>query len=309
MRVGDTAAVCGVRGEILYVRNIADYSPRNHSSGRLGNNAEDEGGRTAAAVAEGRRRKEDADEMARLNLVVPNLELATGCSPAHLPGGPPSALAQTLSQRILTLLHTTHILSMDDLRIWSSPGPSPFPTSPATEKMDTSSEDDAGNEKAPAEPPLKPEIKAFWTLYIDVVFISLDGNPFDAAWSSVLGALLDTRLPQTSFEPDLDSVICSDLRSLATPLNLRSFPIPLSFGLFQSPSAEDKDVVLVDMDAFEEPLCSEKGTVVVAGEDGQGLVGVEKFGGGGIGGVQLRGLVGVAAQRWKEWRDVLGWQG
>ncbi|KAG6993973.1 hypothetical protein G7Y79_00048g083690 [Physcia stellaris] len=75
-----------------------------------------------------KRRKTETDEIARLNLLVPNIELSTGCSPAHLPGSPPSALAQTLSYRVLTLLHS-QLVEAEDLRIWHHP---PNPNDPAS---------------------------------------------------------------------------------------------------------------------------------------------------------------------------------
>ncbi|KAA6413949.1 MAG: exoribonuclease family [Lasallia pustulata] len=151
VRVGDTAVVCGVRAEILLASSIPQPPP------------------PSVTPAE----EEAAEELAALGLLVPNLTLSTGCSPAHLPGSPPSPLAQSLTQRILTLLHTSRLVSLSDLMISHQP--------PA--------------DAADAEPPPAPEIKAYWTLYIDVLFISLDGNAFDAAWGAVLAALGDTRLP------------------------------------------------------------------------------------------------------------------
>lgn len=317
VRIGSTSVVCGVRAEILYVRDIADYTARNISPpNNTKNDTQEEGDEYGGNSGEAKnRRREDADEMARLNLVVPNIELATGCSPGNLPGGPPSTLAQTLTQRTLTLLHTSQILNLSDLRIWHKPPPTASTFASSGEGMDISPTDsnaptstkDGGDTAETA-----PEIKAFWTLYIDIIFISLDGNPFDAAWSSLLAALLDTNLPQATYDLDSNTILCSPLASLAYPLRLRSFPIPLSFGVFSSSSSSSSSfskskeaIILVDMDAFEEDICAEKGTVVVSGDNGV-VVGVEKIGGGMVRGRDLRILVELAGARWREWSGVLG---
>lgn len=60
------------------------------------------------------------------------------------------------------------------------------------------------------------------------------------------------------------------------------------------------------MDAFEEDICAEKGTVVVTGDKGV-VVKVEKIGGGRVRGRELRMLVELAGGRWREWSGVLGW--
>lgn len=314
VRVGSTSVVCGVRAEILYVRDIADYTARNipPPSNTKNDDTHEEGDENGATSGEARnRRREEADEMARLNLVVPNIELATGCSPAHLPGGPPSTLAQTLTQRTLTLLHTSQILNLSDFRIWHTPPPTDSSSASSDDKMDISATE--------SNPPIStkdgsdsaPEIKAFWTLYIDIIFISLDGNPFDAAWSALLAALLDTKLPQATYDLDTNTILCSPLASLAHPLRLRSFPIPLSFGVFSSSSSSSsaskskKAIILVDMDSFEEDICLEKGTVVVSGDNGV-VVGLEKIGGGMLRGRDLKMLVELAGARWREWSGVLG---
>lgn len=325
VRIGSTSVVCGVRAEILYVRDIADYTARNippPNDSKKNTQEEEEGeddGGNSGKVRD--RRREDADEMARLNLVVPNIELATGCSPAHLPGGPPSSLAQTLTQRTLTLLHTTQLLNLSDLRIWHSPNPT---TSTFASSEDVIMDFSPNDSSDPAPPKnvkdnnddAAPVVKAFWTLYIDIVFISLDGNPFDAAWSSLLAALLDTKLPQATYDIDTNTILCSPLTSLAHPLHLRSLPIPLSFGVFPTSSSSSSSssastsksketIILVDMDAFEEDICVERGTVVVSGNNGV-VVGVEKIGGGMVRGRELRMLVELAGGRWREWRGVLG---
>ena len=175
----------------MRVEDVADYQPR-----QAGEDGEEQGGNGEGIEREERRRerrREDTEEMAHLNLLVPNLELATGCSPAHLPGGPPTALAQTLSRRIITLLHTSQLLSMRDLRIWFRPSP----LTSAERKREGEEQEEIA----------KPEVKAFWVLYIDVLFISLDGNAFDAAWLSVLAALKDVRLPKAWWDGDREMAL------------------------------------------------------------------------------------------------------
>ncbi|KAK0309653.1 hypothetical protein LTR82_015005 [Friedmanniomyces endolithicus] len=132
VRLGDTAVVCGVRAEILLASDIP-HPPSEDTS--------------------------EDDLVERLGLLVPNVELSTGCSPDHLPGNPPSTSAQALSYRVLSLMHTSNLIRPGDLSI---------------QYMEPASDDDL-----PDEGP-KTVTKAFWTLYIDVMCIALDGNPFDA---------------------------------------------------------------------------------------------------------------------------------
>ncbi|MCJ1266656.1 hypothetical protein MMC22_006541 [Lobaria immixta] len=328
MRIGDTAVVCGVRAEILLLRDIADYRPHHQQRGKTqndtNNNDHDE---EDTKKRRRQKRREDSEEMARLNLLVPNLELATGCSPAHLPGGPPSPSAQTLTQRILTLLHTSQLLDMDDLRILHHrPPPSSAPEE--VEKMETSSDDDPESDLDDPARGGGPELKAFWTLYIDMVFISLDGSPFDAAWGSLLAALRDVRLPRAYWDEDRDCVLCDPDAAVARPLTLYGLPVAISFGVFAAPSsaseaaseleggtatantnstATGKKWVLVDMDGFEEGLCAEGGTVVVdLGVEKDQVIRVEKSGGADVGVPEMKEMLRVASKRWSEWRDVLG---
>lgn len=308
-RIGDTAAVCGIRAEILLVSDIADYQPR-EGVGVLENEEQES---LSSKGEEGRRKRrseeEDADEMGRLNLLVPNVDLATGCSPAHLPGGPPSDLAQTLSQRILTLLHTSRLVNLDDLRIWYHP--SPFSGSSPDEMDTTSTGNEGGGGPGDEVENNKAEIKAFWTLYIDILFLSLDGNPFDAAWGALIAALEDVRLPRARWDADLEMVLCdSDATQLGRLLENRGLPVPLSFGVFTEENGsegEGEKWLLVDMDAFEEGLCREGGTVVVKGEKGGTveILRIEKNGGGWIGPGELRELVRLANARWNQWADVM----
>jgi exosome complex component RRP43 len=272
VRLGDTAVVCGVRGEILLAKDIP-----NAPHVDLPDEAEED-------EEEG----DDVAEVSSLNLLVPNIELATGCSPAHLPGNPPSTLAQSLSQRLLSLLHTTRLIRASDLRILHRP---------------PSSLDD--DDEAP---PL--EIAAYWTLYIDVLIISLDGNPFDAAWGAILAALQNTTLPKARWDPDLELILCSDRVSEGNKLALRGCPVAASFTVFEPGRekgiAEARNWVLADPDAFEEELSREGVTVVVDFEDGAGKVRrIEKGGGVAVGCEEMRDIVRLAHGRWAEWHSVL----
>lgn len=288
--------MCGIRAEILLVDDVADFRPRDDVSSENKQFPEEE---------RKKRSKEDADEMGKLNLLVPNVELATGCSPAHLPGGPPSSLAQSLSQRILTLLHISQLIDLHKLRIWYHP-----PSTGSPDEMDTSNSDEGGG---PAETEkAKAEIKAFWTLYIDILFLSLDGNPFDAAWGSMVAALEDVRLPRARWNPDLEMVLCdSDATNLGRLLEGRALPVPLSYGVFikdNGTEGEGGKWLLVDMDGFEEGVCKESGTMVVKGKRKETLeiIRIEKSGGGGVGHGDIRELVRLARERWNEWDYVLG---
>lgn len=151
---------------------------------------------------------------------------------------------------------------------------------------------------------VKPEIKAFWALYIDVLFISLFGSPFDAAWFSVLAALSNVRLPRAWYDSDTQTVLCSPIPSEARSLRLYDPPVALSFGVFHGEGeGRGRKWILADLDGFEEGLCREGGTVVVG--SGGRVVRVEKSGGGGVGVEEVRGLVELARGRREEWDAVL----
>lgn len=270
------------------MKDVADYQPprREVQESTDGNTGDKH-------AAKKRKLREDSAEMASLNLLVPNLELATGCSPAHMPGGPPSTLAQTLSQRLLTLMHTSRLVDIDELRIWYHP--------PKINPPDKMEEDDVDEEDT------KPSIKAFWTLYIDILFISLDGNPFDAAWGAMLAALQDVRLPKSWWDADKEVVLCDDDASMSKPLTLSRVPIAATFAVFADDRTGAK-WILADPDAFEESICKETITVVVQKQIQKpvwNVVAIEKTGGLGVGVKDMRQLVEMAQKRWKDWSEVL----
>jgi exosome complex component RRP43 len=261
--------------------------------------------------------EEDRGHIQDLNLLVPNLSLSTGCAPGFTPGAPPSALAQSLSHQILSLLHSTRLVRADDLRIWYQP-PNLYSEEfrNAGEGMDVDTEQ--------SEDP-EPEIKAFWVLYIDVMIISLAGNPFDAAWASVLAALRDTKLPKAWWDADNETILCSDNVADARKLSLRGLPIASSFCSFEGdaaagwravviPDAEEQKQkkgaqqrwILADPDGYEEGLSQERASVVVDKENGKTvIVKMEKHGGWTVDSDDLRRLVDVSAQRWDEMKRIL----
>ncbi|KAI9817528.1 MAG: hypothetical protein M1827_001138 [Pycnora praestabilis] len=274
VRIGDTAVVCGIRGEILLASDVPGY--------RVGSST------TALAAA-----NDNRNESAELNLLVPNLELSTGCSPVFLPGQPPSPLAQTLSQRILALLLSSRLVKEEDLRIWYQ-----APLS-----------DGGEGGMADGDEVLQPEVKAFWCLYIDILFISLDGNPFDAAWAAVLTALRDTKLPHAWWDSDREMILCSEEVARARRLELTAMPLAANFVVFATGKrGKAERWLLADPDTFEEGLCREVISVVVDFEgckEGR-VLRIEKSGGGVIGKAEMREIVDMAGERWKEWRKVLG---
>ncbi|WEW56747.1 hypothetical protein PRK78_002198 [Emydomyces testavorans] len=332
VRIGDTTAVCGVRGEILSTQDIPAWKVSSASavSGedalQKGNQKDDDGNQD----------DDDDSEIHAFNLLVPNLSLSTGCSPAILPGSAPSSLAQSLSHQLLSLLHSSRLIRASDLRIWSHPSltqQQPPPSQPQTE--DASMED-------PSDSPTEvPELKAFWTLYIDVLIISLAGNPFDAAWAAVIAALRDTRLPHAWWDMDNEMVLCSDRVSESRKLQLRGMPVSSSFAVFEADPVGDwrkviiaasrhkgrqnvqgamgdddgdhggvkKRWILADPDAFEESLCQERVCIVVDKEaerpDRTKILRMEKTGGFYVGKHEIKELVKLASGRWDEWQRLL----
>ncbi|KAL1970362.1 hypothetical protein VTN77DRAFT_5522 [Rasamsonia byssochlamydoides] len=321
VRVGDTAAVCGVRAEILHTEDIASWAVSSSSGARKRRKTESDN-----RADNGDDYDDDDDQIRDLNLLVPNLSLSTGCAPGFIPGAPPSALAQSLSHQILSLLHTSRLVRAEDLRIWYHP-----PDLSAIERekegeerMETEGE---AEERVSGAPP--PEIKGFWVLYIDVLIISLAGNPFDAAWAAVVAALRDTKLPKAWWDVDNDMVLCSDEASEAKRLNLRGMPIASSYCVFEADAAanwravvipdadadkEKKETkpkrwILADPDGFEESLCQERICIVVD-QDPKApqktkIVSMEKNGGISVGKEELRQLVDVSAQRWAQVKGIL----
>lgn len=258
--------MCGIRGEILLASDVGGFCATVDPSTRPGYN-----------------------EAKELDLLVPNIELATGCSPAFMPGQPPSTLAQSLSTRVYSLLHSSELVDSEDLRIWYQP-----PDLSAEDQMDEDEDKSLG-----------PEVKAFWTLYIDILFISLDGNPFDAAWAAVVSSLKDVRLPKAYWDPDREMILCEDAVSQSKKLKLRGLPIAVTALVFrakeQLQGRDKKHWILVDPDTFEEGLCEESVTVVVdCSSSKTKMLGISKSGGTIVGMSEMKDIVGLAENRWAE---------
>jgi len=275
VRCGDTAVVCGVRAEILHASDIPHpYRPPSQTT------AQEE--------------QTDSREIQELGLLVPNVELSTGCSPAHLPGNAPGTQAQSLSQRILSLLHISELIRDKDLKIL-------YDEPPAEE----------GDEA-------QTVTKAYWTLYIDTLVISLDGNAFDAAWGAIVAALKDVKLPKATWNPDIERVVCSPLAQDSKKLALNGLPTASTFAVFEPARADlgtarsengRKSWVLADPDSLEEELCNEKVTVIVrngakAGNGSQ-VLRIEKNGGGIVDRQMMSELVQIAHQRWRDWEKAM----
>lgn len=274
VRTGDTTVICGVRAETLLTNQIPNYRVQTDNDLATAN----------------------TNELRDYDLLVPNIELATGCAPNFLPGVPPSALAQTLSTRVYSLLHSSKLLDAADLRI-------------AHQNLDLPPRLD-DEERAGSQDSAQAEVKAYWVLYIDVLFISLDGNPFDAAWASIVAALRDTKLPKSYWDPDREMVLCE---RQASPLTIRGMPVATTAAVFTAKERQQQKRgsgqfwMLVDPDRLEESLCHESVTVVVDRSQGgeTQILGLSKSGGTTVGPEVLRRITAIAEERWAEFRKAL----
>ncbi|KAF9886253.1 hypothetical protein FE257_011866 [Aspergillus nanangensis] len=333
VRVGDTTAVCGVRAELLPTEDIASWSVSRSAAATTNKRRKltDPTQKLTEEIGDESDLDADADDQSHiedLNLLVPNLSLSTGCAPGFIPGAPPSSLAQSLSHQILALLHTTRLVRAEDLRVWYQPpnlGAEDLERHNESEQMDVDAEEAGEKDK---------EIKAFWVLYIDVMIVSLAGNPFDAAWASVLAALRDTKLPRAWWDIDNEMVVCSDAVSESHKLTLRGMPVASSFCVFEADAAagwraviipdaeEERQIeesnrkgvqrrwILADPDGYEEGLTQERACIVVdKKQGGKGklvIVKMEKNGGWALDSEELRKLVDISAKRWEDVRQVIG---
>ncbi|OAA47054.1 3' exoribonuclease family protein [Metarhizium rileyi] len=268
VRMGDTTVICGVRGETILTQHIPNFRASNRDT-----------------------------ELQDYDLLVPNIELATGSSPQFLPGGPPTTLAQTLSTRIFSLLHDAKLVQPEDLRIWHT---RPSERMMADEdKMDEDDYEETDAHDSSGE----RYVAAYWVLYIDIFFISFDGNPFDAAWAATLAALRDTKLPRGRYDPDRDMILCT--RKDPKSLTIASMPIACTAVVFTGKetdrASDGRFWLLVDPDSLEESLCDESITIVVDCQgDSMRIVSVSKHGGTVLSPKLLRskGIMDWANQRW-----------
>ena len=264
VRSGDTAIVCGVRAELLLASDIPH--PPNDSS-------------------------DEDDLIEDLGLLVPNVELSTGCSPAHLPGNPPGSLAQSLSYRILSLLLTSKLIRPDDLTIDY--------TEPQTDG------------DLPDEGP-KMVTKAYWTLYIDILCIALDGNAFDTACTALVLALKQTVLPKAWWDPDREMIICSPRLAEATKLRLSCLPVSSTFAVYSTASplklrTNVRNWTLADPDGFEEQVTTESLTITVVLTANKTLrvIKAEKSGGSALEKDEITKCIRSAEERCKSLSAVL----
>lgn len=290
VRIGDTSVLCGVRGELLPVTHIPQWRTPPTRAER-------------ETLSDAELREQGAKELRDYDLLVPNIELATGCAPQFLPGVPPTTLAQTLSTRVFTLLHGAGMLEAEDLRVWYAP-PAVGAGAGADARM---ADDDEQDEKDETE----PELKAYWTLYIDVLFISFDGNAFDAAWVAILAALRDTKLPKAWWDADREMVLCSSTES--TPLRVTGLPVATTAAVatekeneIATTEQQGKTWTLVDPDRSEEAICEESITVVVDRSLGETRIrSISKNGGRVLGPKDVREVHDLAEKRWDEVSKVL----
>ena len=308
VRLGDTAAVTGVRAEILRVQDIPnvpkvvkEWRPQGKIDGDqngINRSTENTPLRMTKGVAE-------IDEIELLGLVVPNVELSTACPPRS--GGAPGPLAQSLTQRILNLLQYASLIRVDDLRITY-----PLPNLADSDAVAAASEAlEASNDV---------QTVAFWVLYIDIIFISVDGAVFDTAWAATIAALQNVLLPQAKWDPDLNNVICDTSSSNARKLEIHRMPMSLSFVAFQVTNSglgsnydvvgdddaniKDSNYILADPDSFEETVCDESLTLVIDREnDKTTILSFEKYGGSSIDTKDIDQLVTVAERRWNDWHE------
>lgn len=264
VRCGDTAIVCGIRAEILLASDLP-HPP-----------SED---------------LDDDDLIENLGLLVPNVELSTGCSPAHLPGNPPGTLAQSLTYRILALLHSSNIIDPSDLKITH---------------LEAQTDEDL-----PDVGPRQVK-KAYWTLYIDILAIALDGNAFDTAWMAVMAAFRDTILPKAYWDQDREMVLCSPRLAEAARLKLRDIPVASTFSIFSTASPlkrkdQAESWILADPDALEEENSKEALTVVLVSKHSAGgnMLRVEKSGGAVLDKVFTATCVRLAEARCRELSTML----
>ncbi|KAH7065041.1 ribosomal protein S5 domain 2-type protein [Macrophomina phaseolina] len=292
VRLGDTAVVAGVRAELLRYADVpnppryedfpgGDMIRGGEDGGDDDDNDEEEEEEEQAGEA-----WDDRDELERLGLLVPNVELATGATPNVMPGAPPGAEAQGLTARLVSALAASRVVRGRDLRV-------------------------VGEVVAEEGEAKRREVKAYWTLYVDVLFISLDGNAWDAAWGAVVAALRDTLLPKAWWDIDLGAVVCSEKVEEARALRLRGAPVAVSCAVFEpgkgrgkggQDEEQERAWVLADPDAFEEQNCQEVVSVLLDVVNGKSvLYGIEKSGGGVVGRDVLHGVVKLAEERWKAW--------
>ena len=305
VRLGDTAAVAGIRPEIIRVQDIPnvpksvkEWQPLQYDGKRRLNNED--------KIIESERHDQgqilQEDEVSALGLVVPNVDTNTACASQH--SNASSRLAQDLTQRILELIQFVGLVKADDLRLTYKPS--------LLESTDAENVGPEDVDKGDCE-----QVVAYWVLYIDIVFISLDGAAFDTAWCAAVAALQNLALPRATWQAELNNVVCDIEKSKSRRLNLRGLPFAASFVASSGANrnfGEDRSVavhengnpgrqvfVLADPDSFEERVCNEAITIVVdcSGENAK-ILRLEKRGGTFVGRNNMKKLIELAGDRWSQ---------
>ena len=200
--------------------------------------------------------KEEADTIASLNLLVPNVSMDNGCSPDHLPtaSGAPSRDAQELSWRLLRWLHVTKVVRLEDLEVWGEDAGREEEDEGEGEQQDKDAEnddkapnyeithdddDDPYSSHAPLHHRNKPNptdhLIAYLHLQIHISILSLSSPPFPTTWLALLTALRNTIIPSMRYDPDNEILTCDPDFSLGRKLHLRGFPLSVEFGAFEIP--------------------------------------------------------------------------
>ncbi|CAA20427.1 Exosome complex component rrp43 [Schizosaccharomyces pombe] len=138
--------------------------------------------------------------------IVPNLELSPLCSSKFKPG-PPSDLAQVVSQELHQTLQQSNLINLQSLCIF--------------------------------------EKKAAWVLYADIICLNYDGSAFDYAWAALFAALKTVKLPTAVWDEDLERVICAS--TLTRPVQLSTEVRSFSWSVFDDklladPTDEEEDL-------------------------------------------------------------------
>lgn len=293
LKLGESTIVCGIRAEILPVSEIAHYRASETARNSAREEQDTDGGHEAIALN---------------NLLVPNLELSTNCHPSYPANVAPSITAQSISQRVLSLLHSSRLIRVSDLEV---------------RHTSTASASGIDPDDAAYVEPEKDVLKAYWTLYIDCVCLSFGGvgGVFDTTVMAIVAALKDLRLPAARWDEDDKRILCDADMKNTRALTLNGLPCPLNFGIFDPSLAAGQrarvgrpatvkgngTIVLLDTDSFEDDVCQETGSVVVdCSSGGCKLLRIEKAGGNGALGVAaLKDVVAHAETRWTEWKSVL----
>ncbi|KAF9292665.1 Exosome complex component RRP43 [Mortierella antarctica] len=193
--------------------------------------------------------------------LVPNVDLSPISSSAFRPG-PPSEQAQVVSEAIHRVLKESNVLDLKDLCI--------------------------------------EEGKAVWSLWVDVVCVSYDGNIYDAALTSVMAALGNVRIRNPTYEEGIVKVSgAEDLsEDNSFTLKLARTLSSATFALF------DTNLVALADPNFAEESVSQGRITVTLDEAGQ-ICALSKIGAGASSPALLRQCLGHARERAQELRQLM----